>query len=227
LINLATLRSMTQAYYGPKNFGHFGLALQNYAHFTSPIRRYADLIVHRALITAHGWGEDGLTHVDIEKMEATGAHISDTERRSMMAERDTTDRYLASYLSERVGTEFPGRISGIAKFGVFVKLDETGADGLVPMRNLGNEYFHFDQDTATLMGENSGIEVRLGMRVLVRLTEAAPVTGGIALEVLELEGKAMPSGGQRSRRGRPVKRKQSNAKRKSDKAKRKVVRRRK
>ncbi|MEL6702354.1 MAG: RNB domain-containing ribonuclease, partial [Pseudomonadota bacterium] len=141
MINLTTLRSMTQAYYSPQNFGHFGLALGQYAHFTSPIRRYSDLIVHRALITAHGWGPDGLTPEDIEMLEATAAHISDTERRSMLAERDTTDRYLASYLSERVGTELEGRISGIARFGVFVKLDETGADGLVPIRELGQEYF--------------------------------------------------------------------------------------
>ena len=228
LINLATLRSMTQAYYSPKNFGHFGLALQSYAHFTSPIRRYSDLIVHRALVAAHGWGEDGLTPVDIEKLDATAAHISDTERRSMVAERDTTDRYLAAFLSERVGNEFGGRISGIAKFGIFVKLDETGADGLVPMRNIGNEYFHFDRDAGTLMGADSGIEIRLGQRVLVRLTEAAPVTGGIALELLELDGSAMPSGGGGSRRPRrsSPKRRLVKAKKKSDKTKRKVTRKR-
>mgnify|MGYP000563094631 CR=1 FL=1 len=186
LINLATLRSMTQAYYSPKNFGHFGLALQNYAHFTSPIRRYSDLIVHRGLIAAHGWGDDGLSPDDIDKLEPTAAHISDTERRSMIAERDTTDRYLAAYLSERVGNEFTGRISGIARFGAFVKLDETGADGLIPMRNLGREYFHFDQETATLMGSDTGLTITIGQRVTVRLTEAAPVTGGIALELLEI-----------------------------------------
>ena len=151
LINIATLRSMTQAYYNPANFGHFGLALQSYAHFTSPIRRYADLIVHRALIKAHGWGDDGLTEADIEKLESTAQHISDTERRSMLAERDTTDRYLASFLSDRIGAEFTGRISGIARFGVFVKLDETGADGLIPIRSLGNEYFHFDADRKSVV----------------------------------------------------------------------------
>ncbi len=146
LINLSTLRSMTQAYYSPANFGHFGLALRNYAHFTSPIRRYADLVVHRALISAHGWGDDGLSPEGIEMLENTAMHISDTERRSMLAERDTTDRYLAAYLSGRIGNEFTGRISGIARFGVFVKLDETGADGLVPMRELGREYFHYDRE---------------------------------------------------------------------------------
>ncbi|MEL6208472.1 MAG: RNB domain-containing ribonuclease, partial [Pseudomonadota bacterium] len=105
LINLATLRSMTQAYYSPENFGHFGLALGTYAHFTSPIRRYADLVVHRGLIAAHGWGNDGLTEAEIERLDTTATHISETERRSMTAERDTTDRYLAAYLSERVGHE--------------------------------------------------------------------------------------------------------------------------
>ncbi len=228
LINISTLRSMTQAYYSPANFGHFGLALQSYAHFTSPIRRYADLIVHRALITAHGWGDDGLSQDGIERLENTAEHISDTERRSMVAERDTTDRYLAAYLSERVGNEFRGRISGIARFGVFVKLDETGADGLIPMRNLGREYFHFDRDAGTLMGADTGRVIALGQRVLVRLAQAAPVTGGLELELLEIEGEAMPKGGRTrpGRKGRPTGRKPVKAKRKADKVKRKVARKR-
>ena len=206
LINLSTLRAMTQAYYGPINFGHFGLALQNYAHFTSPIRRYSDLIVHRALITAHKWGDDGLTAQEIERLEETGTHISQTERRSMIAERDTTDRYLAAFLSDRLGAEFSGKISGIAKFGVFVRLDETGADGLIPMRNLGREYFHFDPDSATLMGSETGMVIGLGQRVTVKLVEAAPVTGGIALELLTIEDQEMPKGGRGDRRGRGSKR---------------------
>ena len=241
LINISTLRSMTQAYYTQKNFGHFGLALQNYAHFTSPIRRYSDLIVHRALITAHGWGDDGLTAEEIDSLEKTGQHISDTERRSMMAERDTTDRYLAAYLSDRLGAEFTGRVSGIAKFGLFVKLDETGADGLVPISTLGNEYFHFDRDSGTLMGADTGREIGLGMRARVKLVEAAPVTGGIAFELLELEGEAYESGrgGGSFRRGRPrgggagqsrggasPKRKLAKAKAKDAKTKRKVSRQR-
>ena len=227
LINISTLRSMTQAYYGPAHIGHFGLALRSYAHFTSPIRRYADLIVHRALISAHSWGKDGLSQLDIEDIEQIGAHISDTERRSMTAERDTTDRYLASYLSERVGNEFSGRISGIARFGAFVKLDETGADGLLPMRSLGREYFHFDAEAGTLMGSDTGLMISVGQRVTVRLTEAVPVTGGIALELLTLEGKALPQGGRGGRgpagRTNP-KRKATKAKRKDDKIKRKVKR---
>jgi ribonuclease R len=223
LINMSTLRSMTQAYYGPHNLGHFGLALQRYAHFTSPIRRYSDLIVHRALIAAHGWGKDGLRPEDYDTLEQTGQHISDTERRSMVAERDTTDRYLAAYLSERVGAEFTGKISGIARFGVFVKLDETGADGLVPMRSIGAEYFHFDPETNSLMGADTGIRISLGQRVTVRLAEAAPVTGGIALELLTLDGKSLPQG-RGSPAGRSPRRKTVKAKRKADKVKRKVKR---
>ena len=224
LINISTLRSMTQAYYGPDNFGHFGLALARYAHFTSPIRRFADLIVHRALISAHNWGKDGLGAAEIERLADTGKHISDTERRSMMAERDTTDRYLAAFLSERVGNEFSGRISGVAKFGVFVKLDETGADGLIPIRSLGREYFHFDQDSSTLRGSDTGLMIAIGQRVTVRLARATPVTGGLELELLELDDKALPR--RSSPAGRTARRKVSKGKRKSDKIKRKVARKR-
>ncbi|AXT28048.1 ribonuclease R [Ruegeria sp. AD91A] len=224
LINLSTLRSMAQAYYSPENFGHFGLALRNYAHFTSPIRRYADLIVHRSLISAHGWGKDGLTEDEIARLEETAAHISDTERRSMMAERDTTDRYLAAYLSERVGNEFTGRISGIARFGAFVKMDETGADGLVPVRSLGREFFHFDREAGTLMGSDTGLIIAIGQRVTVRLTEATPVTGGLELELLSIDDQALPRG--RGPAKRSTRRKAASTKRKKDKIKRKVERKR-
>jgi len=226
-INMSTLRAMTQAYYSPNNFSHFGLALQSYAHFTSPIRRYADLVVHRGLITAHGWGDDGLAPGEEDRLEGTAKHISDTERRSMMAERDTNDRYLAAFLSERVGEEFTGRISGIAGFGAFVKLDETGADGLIPMRNLGSEYFHFDANSATLMGSDSGCIISLGQRVTVKLSEAAPVTGGIALELISVEGNDMPQGRRGApghSRGKPPKRKMGAAKKKTAKTKKKVER---
>lgn len=205
LMNITTLRSMTQAYYSPQNFGHFGLALRNYAHFTSPIRRYSDLIVHRALITAHGWGKDGLSAWDVENLEETGQIISDTERRSMAAERDTTDRYLAAYLSDRVGAEFPGRISGVQKFGLFVKLDETGADGLVPIRTLGHEYFRHDDVSQTLTGTDSGTVLGIGQRVLVRLVEALPVTGGLTLELLSVEGATIRAGRAKPGRYQPRK----------------------
>ena len=226
LINISTLRSMTQAYYAPTNFGHFGLALRNYAHFTSPIRRYADLIVHRALVTAHGWGDDGLTPADVDGLVQTGEHISQTERRSMVAERDTTDRYLASFLTERVGDELHGRVSGVVKFGLFVKLDETGADGLVPVRSLGREFFHFDAEASTLMGSDSGLTIGLGQRVIVKLTQALPTTGGVELELLSVEGTYVPRGGSKPGKNRPNRRKSVKAKRKSDKIKRTVARKR-
>ncbi len=226
LINMSTLRSMTQAYYTPEHLGHFGLALNSYAHFTSPIRRYSDLIVHRALISAHGWGKDGLSAEDVETLEATAQHISETERRSMAAERDTTDRYLAAYLSERVGNEFTGTISGIARFGLFVKLDETGADGLVPIRELGDEYFHFDAESQSLMGSDSGVEIGIGQRVTVRLTDAVPVTGGLTLELLTLDGKALPRGRRGARKVAPPRRKEAKARKKTAKVKRKLVRKR-
>ncbi|KZY05895.1 MULTISPECIES: ribonuclease R [unclassified Sulfitobacter] len=224
LINLSTLRSMTQAYYAPQHIGHFGLALRSYAHFTSPIRRYADLLVHRALITAHGWGKDGLSMEDIENLERTGQHISDTERRSMMAERDTTDRYLAAFLSDRVGAELTGRISGVARFGAFVKLDETGADGLLPMRAIGREYFHYDAEAGTLMGADTGMTLGIGQRVTVRLAEAVPVTGGIALELLAVEGEEVARADPSRKTARNPRRKATKAKRKKDKVKRKVTR---
>ncbi|MEL7097343.1 MAG: ribonuclease R [Pseudomonadota bacterium] len=225
LINITTLRSMTQAYYSPQNFGHFGLALQNYAHFTSPIRRYSDLIVHRALIAAHGWGKDGLDNDAIDGLEQTAQHISETERRSMVAERDTTDRYLAAYLSERVGDAFSGRISGVAKFGIFVKLDDSGADGLVPIRSIGDEYFHFDRDAGTLMGSDTGLMLAMGQRVTAKLTEATPVTGGIALELVSVDGKTLQRGA-RSAPGRASRRKERAGRHKIEKTKRKVSRKR-
>ncbi|AXC48375.1 ribonuclease R [Paracoccus suum] len=199
LINVTTLRSMQQAYYHPGNLGHFGLALRSYAHFTSPIRRYSDLIVHRALIAGHRWGDDGLSSADEEMLPETAQHVSDTERRSMLAERDTTDRYLAAFLSERVGTEMTGRISGVQRFGAFVKLDETGADGLLPIREIGAEYFVYDRDRQTLMGSTTGTEIAVGQRVTVRLAEAVPMTGGLMLELVELDGRAVPTGPHRAR----------------------------
>ena len=198
LINLAVLRAQTQAYYNPENFGHFGLNLRSYGHFTSPIRRYADLIVHRALISAHKWGKDGLSPSDVDKLKATAEQISMTERRSMEAERDTTDRYLATYMSDQEGAVFEGRISGIARFGMFVKLDDTGADGLVPISSLGTEYFRFDQARNTLTGERSRKSLKIGARATVRLAEASPLTGGLIFELIEAEGFGKAS---RSTRG--------------------------
>ena len=211
-ISMSVLRAQTQAYYAPYNYGHFGLNLPRYAHFTSPIRRYSDLIVHRALIGALRLGQDGLSRDQIDRLAETAEHISQTERRSMEAERDTVDRYVAAYLADREGGEFTGRIAGVSKAGAFVKLDETGADGLVPISSLGTDYFHLDRDAQCLTGERTGRVIGLGMRATVRLVEATPVTGGLILELLSVEGTGLG----RQARGRTG---AKGARRKIDRAK--------
>jgi ribonuclease R len=166
-----------------------------------------------------------LSAEEIERLDDIAKHISDTERRSMMAERDTTDRYLAAYLSERVGEAFTGRISGIARFGAFVKLDDTGADGLLPMRALGREYFHHDAEAQTLVGADTGMTIGIGQRVTVKLAEAVPVTGGMTLELVEIDGKSVPRGA-RHGRGAGPRRKAGKARAKAAKVKKKVLRKR-
>jgi ribonuclease R len=184
IVNEVVLRTQMQAVYSTENIGHFGLNLAKYAHFTSPIRRYADLIVHRALIRALGFGDDGLTDRDLQRLKDTAERISFAERRAMAAERDAADRYVAAFLADRVGTEFDGRVTGVTRFGLFVRLAETGADGLVPVSTLGGEYFVHDDRSHALVGERSGARWPLGMRVRVRLAEATPVTGGLVFEML-------------------------------------------
>ncbi|MEM7422598.1 MAG: VacB/RNase II family 3'-5' exoribonuclease, partial [Pseudomonadota bacterium] len=190
-VSMAVLRAQTQAYYSPKNYGHFGLNLKRYAHFTSPIRRYADLVVHRALIATLDRGNAAGALADGDWLGKTADHISQTERRSMDAERDTTDRYLAAYLSDREGSEFSGHISGVSRAGAFVKLHETGADGLIPIGQLGGEYLELDRDTNTLTGRTTGRVFGLGLRVTVRLVEAVPVTGGLILELISVDGETI------------------------------------
>lgn len=184
IVNEVVLRTQMQAVYSTENIGHFGLNLDRYAHFTSPIRRYADLIVHRALIRALGLGDDGLTDRDIATMKDTAERITGAERRSMAAERDATDRYVAAFLADRVGAEFAGRITGVTRFGLFIRLDETGADGLVPVSSLGGEYFIHDDRAHALVGERTGRRWPLGMRVQVELKEATPITGGLLFDML-------------------------------------------
>jgi ribonuclease R len=184
IVNEVVLRSQMQAVYSSDNIGHFGLNLGRYAHFTSPIRRYADLIVHRGLIRALGLGDDGLTDAEISKLKDTAEKISNAERRGMAAERDATDRYVAAFLSDRVGATFEGRITGVTRFGLFVRLDETGADGLVPVSRLGGEYFIHDDRSHALVGEKSGERWPLGMAVEVKLVEATPITGGLLFDML-------------------------------------------
>ncbi len=184
VVGMAVLRTQSQAIYSPKNGGHFGLNLTQYAHFTSPIRRYSDLIVHRALISAYELGDDGQTRHEASRLQEIGEHISDTERRAMAAERDSKDRYIAAYLSDRVGAKFPARINGVTSFGLFVTLDETGADGLVPVRHLGDEYFVFDEKSRSLIGRETGGTYNFGRAVIVQLVEATPVSGGLTFEMV-------------------------------------------
>lgn len=205
MVSTIVLRSQAQAVYSPDNIGHFGLNLRNYAHFTSPIRRYADLIVHRALVSAISGGKakDGQSDEEIGAMAEIAEHISTTERRSMVAERDSNDRFIAAFLEARIGATFPGRISGVTRFGLFIKLDETGADGLVPIAGLGTEFYHHDESTHALVGERSGLTYRLGERVIVKLEEAIPVTGGLRFEMVEGGHEGEPAGRRGLRRNGP------------------------
>ncbi len=179
------LRTQTQAYYGPENHGHFGLALGSYAHFTSPIRRYADLVVHRALVRAYRLGEGGLTDQESEAMEVTGELISNLERRAMEAERETIDRYVAAFLSDQVGALVQCRITGVQSFGFFATVEGLGGDGLVPVSTLGQDYFRYDEASQTLVGDESGETYAMGQRLTLRLAEANPVSGGLRFELPE------------------------------------------
>jgi len=188
LVSEVVLRSQAQAEYAPANIGHFGLNLRRYAHFTSPIRRYADLVVHRGLIRALDLGSDGLPVAVEERLEAIGADISAAERRAMAAERDTIDRLIALWMSDKIGSRFTGRIAGVVKAGLFVRLDETGADGFVPASTIGQDYYHFDESRRALVGRATGEAFRLGDAVEVRLVEAAPFAGALRFELLS-EGR--------------------------------------
>jgi ribonuclease R len=185
VMNDVVLRTQAQAIYAPDNIGHFGLNLARYAHFTSPIRRYADLVIHRALIRALKLGEDGLTDSELGKLAQTAEHISMTERRAMAAERDSTNRYVAAFMEERVGASFDARVTGVTRFGLFVRLPETGAEGLIPMRSLGQEFFRHDERSHALIGDRSGVKYGLGDILSVRLVEAAPLTGGLRFELTQ------------------------------------------
>ncbi len=183
LISQVILRSQSQAVYAPQNIGHFGLALSKYAHFTSPIRRYADLLVHRSLIKAYGLGDGSIDEAEIARIDEIAEHISQTERTSMVAERNAVDRFTAAYLSEKIGAVFEGRITGVTKFGLFVALNESGADGIVPMRSLKNDFYDHNEDQHALIGKRSGIVFRLGASVTVKLLEADGLTGSTVLEM--------------------------------------------
>lgn len=184
LVNEVVLRSQAQAEYTPQNIGHFGLNLAKYAHFTSPIRRYADLIVHRALIRALKLGPDGLDDQEITRLADTAKEISDAERRAMAAERETVDRLIASHLAERINATFEGRIAGVTRSGLFVKLKETGADGFVPVSTLGQDFYNHVEESHALVGSRSNETYQLGDEVTVRLVEAVPTAGALRFEML-------------------------------------------
>lgn len=211
LVNEVVLRSQSQAVYSPENIGHFGLNLRRYAHFTSPIRRYADLIVHRALVRSLDMGEGGLQDGIERDLEAIAQEISGAERRAMAAERETIDRLVAHWLADRIGAHFQGRIAGVTRAGLFVKLDETGADGFVPIGSIGSDYYQFDEARQAVIGSRTGEMFRLGDTVEVKLVEVAPVAGALRFELMS-DGRMLPkgerkvadNGGFRGRRGRPA-----------------------
>ncbi|QIB36002.1 ribonuclease R [Ancylobacter pratisalsi] len=195
LVNQVILRSQAQAEYAFENYGHFGLHLRRYAHFTSPIRRYADLIVHRALIRALGLGRDGLPEtMTPEQLAEIAARISASERRAMSAERETVDRLIAHHMAQQMGAEFKGRIAGVTRVGLFVTLDDTGADGFIPASTLGQDYYRYDEARHALIGDQSGEMHRLGDRVEVKLIEAAPVAGALRFELIS-EGTRVAGAG--------------------------------
>ncbi len=204
----SVLRSQTQAFYTPQNAGHFGLALGSYAHFTSPIRRYADLVVHRALVSGYNLelpaSKDkdikpvtGLSAKDFERLDVTSEMISKAERRAMEAERETVDRYVAAYLSTQIGEIVETRITGVQNFGFFATVESIGGDGLVPISTLGREYFRYDEASQSLIGEESGDVYCRGMRLKLRLAEANPVSGALRFELPE-GGSFTPSGGNKA-----------------------------
>lgn len=184
LISTVILRTQSQAIYHPQNIGHFGLALRKYAHFTSPIRRYADLLVHRSLIKAYGLGDGGLSEEEAVTLEERAERISTTERTSSGAERSAVDRFTAAWMSERIGAEFSGVINGVTRFGMFVTLDENGADGLIPMRSLPDDYYIHDEKQHALIGRRHKRIYRLGAKVQIRLKEADGLTGSSVFELV-------------------------------------------
>ncbi|MBU0859467.1 MAG: ribonuclease R [Alphaproteobacteria bacterium] len=212
LVSDAMLRSQARAEYNPENIGHFGLALKKYAHFTSPIRRYADLVVHRSLINAFNLGNDGLKEVEVATLAETAAHISATERTSAEAERTAVDRFTAAYLSQHIGSQFAGRIRGVTRAGLFIELSETGADGFVPMRMLPRDQYVHDEKRHCLVGRHSGRIFRLGASVTATIVDAERTTGSTILELVGAEHGAdipgadfgdspLPFGGGGNRRG--------------------------
>lgn len=202
LVNTLILRTQAMAEYNPRNIGHFGLALARYAHFTSPIRRYADLLVHRSLIAAQKLGPDGEDLATaFDRYADLAPKISAAERRAQAAERDTVDRYLALFLRDRVGETVEGRVRGASRAGLFVALDGTDADAFIPISDLPRDYYIHDHDRAALVGERTGRQFRLGDRLTVRIRETTPLTGGILLDLVAGGTKGATPRGQSRRKG--------------------------
>lgn len=220
MVNDVVLRTQTQAYYGPDNAGHFGLALQKYAHFTSPIRRYADLLVHRGLVRGLKLGPGGLQDWEADQYDKLGEAISQTERRSMQAEREAIDRFTVSFMADHVGKTYNGRVASVTGFGMFIRLAETGADGLIPMASLPGDYYIHDEELHMLVGIATGLCFRLGDTVKVKLSKADTVTGSLQFELLEggqtLSRKELQKLGygdrRRSTKGKRSSRRKSNPK---------------
>jgi ribonuclease R len=200
MVSMAVLRSQAQAQYGPHNVGHFGLAIRRYAHFTSPIRRYSDLLVHRSLIAALGFGDDGLKREDGERFAEFGKHISYTERRAIGAEREAVDRLTTLYLADHVGAEFAARVNGVHRAGLFVTLIDTGADGLVPMSMIGDDHFDFDSASQRIKGRGSGTVYAIGDPLTVRLEDANIYTGSMAFSVVSVGVVGIGSRSDRSKK---------------------------
>lgn len=194
MINEAVLRSQAQAVYAPRNIGHFGLGLTSYAHFTSPIRRYADLTVHRALIEAFGLGGGGQALGVTDAPIPLGEQISECERRAAYAERSAKDRYLAAFHAGHIGQVFEARVSSVTKFGLFAALDSSGAHALVPMGLLPDDRYDFDASLARLEGRHWGRVFSMGQHLSLRLVEADGLTGSLVGEVVgEIESSSFDS----------------------------------
>jgi ribonuclease R len=200
MVNEVMLRSQSQAAYSPDNIGHFGLSLARYAHFTSPIRRYADLLVHRALIAGLKLGLGALSEAEAAGFEDAAEHISATERRAALAEREAIDRYLAAYMADKIGAAFPARISGVTRFGLFVTVHGNGATGLIPISSLPDDYWVHDEASQSLTGRKTRQVFRLTQDVNVRLAEASPVTGGLIFALAAAGGVRPAHGGRRPAR---------------------------
>ena len=201
LVNEVMLRSQSQAAYSPDNIGHFGLALTRYAHFTSPIRRYADLLVHRALIRALRLGPDGIDGDAVARLAETAEHITATERRAATAEREAIDRYLAAYMADKRGAHFAARISGVTRGALFVTVETNGASGIVPLSTLPDDFWMYDERTHSLSGRRTRLTYSLAQAVEVRLAEASPLTGGLVFHIVP--PTAAPAARAPAGRGKP------------------------